>query len=143
MIANLIGYLIGGLLVLAMLSPIPIFGWLVYDRIEVLNNASVEQAVISRCYSHRSSRSGSAPTFGPVAVTESGLNIKGGFRWARRSWCESDIGESVSVLVHSERPENSRIYSFFQFWFLPLLMGFVVLIAYPLLYLKKKKARGA
>ena len=140
MIAKLIGYLIGGLLVLAMLSPIPLFAWLAYDRLEVLNSGSVQEAVIERCYSKRRSGSGSSTTFGPVAVTKNGLPVKGDFRWARRSWCESDIGDTVSVLVHQQNRDRSKIYSFTQFWLLPLFLGLVVFVGYPLLYLKKRKS---
>lgn len=140
MIAKALGYLIGGALVLAFFAPVPAAIWLVYDRVDILLNANTTTGTVIRCASHRSSSS-RALAFGPVARTESGLTVKGTFRFSKRDWCTAGIGDEVSILLDRRDADNSRIYTFFQFWFLPLLMSAIGFVLYPLLYLRKWRSR--
>lgn len=137
--ARLLGYLVGGLFVLAMLSPIPVTFYLLYDRITVSALPTVS-AVITECYYHRKSNS-SAASFGPVAVTAEEHQIRGEWRWNRRSWCERSIGDRVTVLLDSDDPQNSRIVTFEQFFALPLLMSLITFVAYPALVINHRKKR--
>ena len=139
MISKALGYLIGGLFLLAFLSPVPISIWLVYDRIDVYLNSSKQQATITHCYSHRSSGNNSRLSFGPVAVTQSGQKVKGDFKWSKRKWCEYGIGSQVTVLLKNNDMEDSRIFTFLQFWSLPLFFLFISFVLYPAMYIAKRK----
>ena len=139
MIAKIIGYVIGGLFILGLLAPIPISIWLIWDRIDVLTSTTKVGATIESCHQrYKSSGNRTKSSWGPVAVTESGLKIKGDFTWSKKSWCESGIGERVSVFVHPWDEDKNRINTFFQFWFFPVLMMSICLIFYPLSYRQKK-----
>ncbi|PTY38362.1 hypothetical protein BGP77_12600 [Saccharospirillum sp. MSK14-1] len=139
MISKIIGYSIGGTFIIAFFTPIPITLWLIYDRASVILNSSIEPATIVRCYSHRNSGSNSRLSFGPVAITESNTEVKGNFKWSKREWCVSDIGDDVSVLIHNQDKSKNRIFNFSQFWLMPLLFSLITFIAYPLGYVAKKK----
>ncbi|TQV88168.1 hypothetical protein [Aliikangiella coralliicola] len=143
MVAKIIGYLIGGLFVLGLLAPIPISLWMIWDRVTVLSSTEVEPALIESCHHrYRTSGSRSKGSWGPVAVTERGLKVKGDFTWSKKSWCESDIGDEVNVFVHPTDKSKNRINTFFQFWFLPIISTSFCLFFYPLSYrLKKKKKK--
>ena len=42
--SKVLGYIVGGLFVLGFLAPIPIAGWLVYDRVSVYRDAVIVPA---------------------------------------------------------------------------------------------------
>ncbi len=136
---KVLGYIIGAIFIVLLLSPIGVSCWLVYDRATVLLTTSTEQAVIQEChYKRRKTGSGYSGSWGPVAVTSDGIRIKGSFTWKRKGWCESGIGKEVPVFLHDTDTSKNRINTFFQFWFYPLFFTTVCLIFYPLSYKAKK-----
>lgn len=135
--AKFIGYLIGALFVLIFFAPIPVAGWLIYDRATVLLETEAAEAEIVECYSYRTSGSNARLSFGPVAVTANKVRVKGYFRWSRRSWCEAGIGDKVTVLLHPQDESKNRVYTFLQFWFLPLLFFIIGFVIYPAAYWAK------
>ena len=139
MITNLIGYLIGGIFVCLVMSPIFIGIWLAYDRIELLANSKKTQAVITSCY-HRSQTGSSKTKYSwvPVATTREAITIRGDFGWKKKSWCESDIGDNVTVYVYSNESDKNRINTFFQLWFYPCLAWLVSVL---MIYAGYKKHR--
>ena len=140
--STFLGYLIGGLFVCLMVAPIPIAGWLVYDRVERFANAEQAEATITECYRHsRSSGGTNKISWGPLAVTATSIKVKGDFKWSDRDWCEVAVGDKVTVLLHQDG--DHRIFSFLQFWALPLLMVTICLVFYPLSYRAKQKKQHA
>ena len=105
--------------------------------------AELQPAVIDRCYSKFVKRgSARVSVYGPVAITEQGLEVKGGFTRRPKEKCTGSIGKQVSVFVHPTQERFHRIHTFFQFWFFPLIFGLGSAIFYPLLY-KAKKVKDA
>ena len=143
MVAKVIGYTIGGMFIVLLLAPIGVSVYLWYDRITVLSTTEKAPATIVSCYHHyRTSGNRSVGSWGPLAQTSDGIEVKGSFRLSRKSWCEWFVGNDTHVLIDATSPDNSRIYSFVQFWFLPLLITLICLVFYPASYkLKKKKDR--
>lgn len=144
MLAKLIGYTIGAAFVALLLAPIPVTLWLIYDRVTVLNSTTTQSAVIEDCYhEYRTTGTTSKGSWGPVAVTQGGIRVRGDFRWRKKDWCLSDIGDEVSVFIHPTDTSKNRINSFMQFWFYPLLMTIICLVFYPLSYRAKKRKDAA
>ena len=144
MLAKLIGYSIGAVFVALLLAPIPITVWLIYDRAVVLSSTTAHAAVIEECYhEYRTTGNTSRGSWGPVAVTSDGTQVRGDFRWRKKDWCLSDIGDEVTVLLHPYDASKNRINSFMQFWFYPLLMTAICLVFYPLSYRAKKRKDAA
>lgn len=137
---KVIGYLIGGIFAIGVFVPLGFASWLIYDRSAVLLSTTLEDATIESCYYqrvHGSSR-GSA-SWGPVAVAANGVKVKGGFKWNKKSWCESGIGSKVSVFIHPSDSGKNRINTFFQFWFLPIALLLFCVIFYPAAYSAKRR----
>ena len=145
MIAKYIGYIIGAIFAVLLLAPIGYTAWLVYDVASVLTTTQLEEAQIQECHYKRVRKSSSSysGSWGPVAVTKSGLRINGDFTWKKKSWCESNIGDNVNVFVNENDPSKNRINTFFQFWFMPTAFLLVCLIFYPGSYILKKKRKNA
>ena len=143
MIVKFIGYLIGRIFVALMLLPLCYTVWLIYDASSVLISTETKEAKIEGCYYKRVRKSGSrhSSSWGPVAVTKSGITVKGDFTLAKKEWCESSIGNSVTVFINEGDPSKNHINTFFQFWFMPLIYLLVSIIIYPGLYMLRKKQR--
>ena len=140
MLAKLIGYTIGAVFIALLLAPIPITVWLIYDRVTVLTSTSLQPAVIEECYhEYRTTGNTSRGSWGPLAVTNDGIRVKGDFRWRKKDWCLSSIGDEVNVFVHPQDPGKNRINTFMQFWFYPTMMTVICLVFYPLSYRAKKR----
>ncbi|GLS27969.1 DUF3592 domain-containing protein [Marinibactrum halimedae] len=139
MIAKVLGYSIGALFIVILLAPIPLSIWFIVDRISLLTSATPARAIIEECYRHRRSGTNAKVSWGPVAVTVEGLKVKGDFKWSKKKWCESTIGDEVTVLLHPTDKNKHRIHTFFQFWFLPLVMTLICIVFYPLSYRAKKR----
>ena len=145
---KIIGYSIGGLFAIILLAPIVLAVWNTYELVSVLTSTVVEPAVISFC-SYQSGRnrsstgfrkgSGRGPTWVPIAVTQLGIKVEGKLGWGvTKQWCEKSMGHHVAVLIHPTDPTKNRIYTFFQFWFTPLILIVVSLLLYPQLYRMKR-----
>jgi len=70
----------------------------------------------------------------PVATTESGVRVRGTIMLPNREICNLSLGSNVSVLLNAENSDDNRIYSFVQFWALPVLFGSIPLIVLIALY---------
>ena len=144
MILKAIGYTIGALFALGLLAPIGFASWLVYDRITVLASTTTAPATIEDCHYKRSRSGGSVRgSWAPVAVTASGVRVRGSLHWSKKRWCESGIGDGVSVFLHASDPSKNRINTFFQFYFLPATLSLFCLVFYPASYRAKKQKDAA
>ncbi len=144
MIANVIGYTIGALFVIGILAPIGVASWMVYDRVAVLTSTESATATVESChYKRRKSGSSRTGSWAPVAVTDSGTEVRGSLYWSKKRWCESSIGNRVSVFLHATDAKKNRINTFFQFWFLPGILSLFCITFYPLSYRAKKRQRAA
>ncbi|MCG8434605.1 MAG: DUF3592 domain-containing protein [Gammaproteobacteria bacterium] len=140
MIAKFIGYLIGGIFAVGLLAPLGVAVWLIYDRTDVLLSTTLVGAVIEECHYKRVRKgSGYSGSWGPVAVTDTGVRVKGEFTWKKKAWCESGIGDEVTVFIHETDESKNRVNTFFQFWFMPLLFFLISAIFYPGSYIAKKR----
>lgn len=144
MIAKAIGYPIGILFAIGLLAPIGLASWMVYDRISVLTSTTSVEATVESChYKRKKSGSSSRGSWTPVAVTASGTEVRGSLYWSKKRWCESSIGDRVSVFSHPSNPSKSRVNTFFQFWFLPSILSLFCIVFYPASYRAKKKQLAA
>ena len=65
----------------------------------------------------------------PVAETNNGQKVHGDVMAPNKTLCSQMIGNQVTVLLHNSDASKNGIYSFIQFWSLPLLaMAFCLLI---------------
>lgn len=142
-IAKFIGYSIGAIFAVLLLLLIGFTAWHVYDVVSVLASTKTEKAQIEGCHYKiiKKSSSSYSVSWGPVAITKSGVRIKGDFTWKNKSWCESGIGESVTVFINENDASKNRINTFFQFWFTPTIFLLGCIIFYPVSYMLKKRKR--
>ena len=99
------------------------------DEVELLQNSSIESATISGCAYKEFTRKGRRNSqYATVAVTESGLNVTGHYIHPTRAGCEKRLYRDTKVLVADLGKEHNRIYSFFDFWLVPFLFGFVFVV---------------
>ena len=110
-----------------------VMGWMGADRVDLLFNSSVEDAVVVSCKG-KPPRRRTGPrgrsrswTYAPVAVTASGVKVKGSLSLSGKSWCEPLIGTKTTVLVHDTDVSKSRINSYIQFWLVPAFFLTLVL----------------
>lgn len=68
--------------------------------------------------------------FLPKATNDDGISAIGSVMLPTRAVCNLTIGSEVSILVHPSNAAENRIYSFVQFWALPIL-----LFSFPLIFL--------
>ncbi len=114
--------------------------WFTHDRVNLLEDAELQQATIIKCdYKYFSSSASTTRTgirrtsYTPIAITEQGEKVLGTLWWSSRNFCERRLNKQVSVFIHPTNPEKNRINSFFQLWLYPSLaiyFGFVILSFY-------------
>ena len=78
----------------------------------------------------------------PMAVSPEGDKAVGWLMMPNRSWCSQMVGRDVSILVYPDNPAENRIYSFLQFWALPLLiLAFALCIPLSLISVRGRSVR--
>ncbi|TRY33140.1 DUF3592 domain-containing protein [Aliiglaciecola sp. M165] len=138
--AKILGYIIGAVLLMGLLFPVPASIYFTYNALVAALTFERESAQITDCYSYRQKSSNRASTsFGPVAVSPSGTKAKGGFRWQKKAWCEYSIGDQVEILIDPKDRKNVLINSFMQLWFYPLLFSFLAIVISFAIYKNVKK----
>ena len=96
--------------------------WFMHDRIDLLQQAELENAIIIKCdykWGSVSSSGGTrrnATSYAPIAISEQGNKVRGTLWWASRDVCERSLNKRVSVLVNPTDQDKSRINTFFQFY---------------------------
>ncbi|WP_169828936.1 DUF3592 domain-containing protein [Marinobacterium jannaschii] len=108
--------------------------YIVYDRATLLVNATQVPSTIVDCGSEwvkvsdgparstTTTRYRDQVQYYPMAVSPEGDKAVGWLMMPNRSWCSQMVGREVSILVYPDNPAENRIYSFLQFWALPLLI---------------------
>lgn len=96
--------------------------------------------MIESCRSVRP-RGNTKASFVAVARAQTGEVVTGEFGWGKREYCESDIGDNVRILLNQNDSKDHRIFTFWEFFFIPLLLSVVAFVLYPLGYRAKKKHR--
>lgn len=129
---KIIGYLIGGALLFMVLIGPAIGLYLVSkDTVAALRYDGSEQGQIIDCRSVRAGGQNSRYNRVPVVQRPSGQTLSGTvdeIRFFRE--CDDQIGTIVEVLYDTEAPDNARINTFLEMWFLPIVIGAVNLIWY-------------
>lgn len=138
--AKIVGYLIGAVLLMGLLFPIPASVYFTYNALNAVLTFDRESAQITACYSHRQKSSNRVSiSFGPVAVSPSGTKAKGGFRWQKKAWCEYSLGDQVEILIDPNDDQKVLINSFMQLWFYPVLFTFLAIIISMAVFKNLKK----
>ena len=132
----------GGILLIL----IPIFIWLVYDRITLYMDSVLHDAVTTSCKGkwvkvqtsirnniHFNTRK--QVQYAPVAISKNGLKGVGNF-WFSQSLCQRMVGLNTKILINKKDTQQGTIYSFINFWFLPLL-----LLVFIILFLVFERAK--
>ena len=139
MFAKAVGYLIAGMLIVV---PVGFAVWLTYDRVNILTSTTLHKATIDHChYRQVKKKNRRKSSWAPVAVTVTGVSVKGHFYWSQKHWCQSSVGKQVSVFIHSHDASKNRINTFFQLWFLPVVLLFFCLVLYLGIYFLRKVCR--
>ncbi len=99
----------------------------IYNRGSLILNSEIVSAQITSCklisvYDDETERTTSH--YVPVVETELGEMAEGGVLMPNRATCSQQIGQHVSVLFNEQNVEDSRIYTFIQFWALPSFLLF-------------------
>lgn len=110
----------------AMILPVLILavitGWLINDRLRLIQVAEVQHATIVHCdYQVTRGKRGRNTSYTPVALSDQGIQVTGSLWWDTRTFCERRLNKPVEVLIHPTNPNKNRINSFFQFWLFPVL----------------------
>jgi Leucine-rich repeat (LRR) protein len=113
------------------------------DRFSVIKLSQWELATITSCVGkwvkiEERKHSGSYRDqlqFVPEATANSGLTVRGIIMLPTRAICNLTVGSSVSILVHPTNATENRIYSFIQFWLIPILI-----LSLPILFLIASKS---
>jgi hypothetical protein len=122
------------LLLITLVSAFYVF----YDRVSIMQQSQWESATITSCEgkwvkvetSTNSTQYRDQLQFLPKATSDSGAVALGSIMLPSRSVCNLSVGSEVSILVHPNNADENRIYSFIQFWALPILF-----LSFPLLFL--------
>jgi len=129
-----------GYLIFLILMTVGYF-YLASDKIDLLLNSETQDAKIVGCDSKHNSRAGlhivqkTFLSFYPVAQTMGGVNIKGFPFIPKEADCLKLKGRYVSVFVHKIDIEKSAINTFFNFWILPYI-GFYILLVFTVAGIK-------
>jgi hypothetical protein len=110
---------------------------LLYDRISIINGSQEVPATITSCESKwvkvtsttNSTKYRDQIQFLPKATNDDGITAIGSVMLPTRAVCNLTIGSEVSILVHPTNADENRIYSFVQFWALPILF-----FSFPLIF---------
>lgn len=142
--STLIGYTIGILFVIGLVGG-PAVGNYFFSRniyYAFVDAKSVEGEVYD-CHVLKS-RSGSTinRSWAPVAKDNEGNIAKGSFGWKKKKKCTDMFGDKVTMTVSSVSKDRNQINTFFQLWFMPLIMNGVCLVLYGAMikgFLKKRR----
>ncbi len=112
-----------------MILPLVCFLFLLGRNIWIIND-SVEEIGIQISCSVKTSQSGKVLARNiPVVQRKNGKKVYGSIGEPKVfDYCKGSIGKKVKVLVEKGGSEDARIYTFWQFWFLPMLFAFFSLI---------------
>ncbi|WP_448569533.1 leucine-rich repeat domain-containing protein [Thalassotalea ganghwensis] len=95
---------------------------------------------ISDTRSSANSRRKEQVQYYPIAETNNGVKVAGKVMLPTRKLCGQMVGTEVSVLIDANDETNHRIYSFIQFWALPLLaIAFCLLTIFGFIARKQVK----
>lgn len=129
---HLLSRLLGGMIVVALAIPLLLIG---KDRITVVSQSSLTDAIVVKCTYRNYSRKGSRvykSSYTPVALSVEGDRATGTLYLTNKSWCARMIGTSVPMFVHHSDPKQNRIGSFLQFWMFPFIaFAFLALFLLP------------
>lgn len=110
------------------------------DSFQALTFEGKAQGSIREC---TSVRSGTKRRRVPVVEYLSGLKVQGTVDEINYVFlCNDQIGKSVEVLYNTEKPEEAKINTFLEMWFLTSIFGIICLVWYPYAisyYIKKFK----
>ncbi|MCK4742436.1 MAG: hypothetical protein KAT25_01310 [Sulfuriflexus sp.] len=101
--------------------------WQFLDRINLLQNGSLETATIVKCDSKwltstsDNGRKTSNTVHTPVAITKDGTRVRGSLWWPSSKLCMRTMNREVTVVLHPSDRAQHHIVDFFQFWLFPAL----------------------
>jgi len=103
------------------------------DELELLRNSTQETAQITHCVKKtfdlgKAGEGRVNQQFATEAVLASGHRVVGAFVNPTQGLCEKRLYRDVTILVHQQDKNRSRMNSFFDFWLTPFLFGLAVLI---------------
>ncbi len=129
---KIIGYLIGGaFLVITLLGPAIGLYLVSKDTVAAWRYSGTEQAQIIDCRSFRAGGQNARYNRVPVVRRPSGKTLSGTVDEIRYFWeCDNQIGTTVEVIYDTNNPDNAKINTFLEMWFLPIVIGAVNLIWY-------------
>ncbi len=138
MVAKYFGYLIGGLFAIALiLAPISVTSYFLFDSAYTILKLEPKEAVVTKCFTKRSSTGKPLTRNVPRAITTEGEIANGMIGELKYlSTCDEMVGDTLSVYIDPNNHKNNRINTFWQMWFLPLIFTTICLLWYP--YLIKK-----
>jgi len=109
--------------------------WQFLDRINLLQNGTVETATIVKCESKWLTgissdlrRKISNTVHAPVAVTKNGTKVRGSLWWPSSKLCARTLNREVTVVLHPSDKAQHHIVDFFQFWLFPALALYLSLL---------------
>ncbi len=97
----------------------------IYNRGSILLNSEIISGQVTSCevvsfYDDANDRMTSS--YAPVVESEYGTIVEGVIPMPNKAACSQQIGQHVSVLFNEQKAEESRIFTFIQFWATPALL---------------------
>lgn len=112
---------------------------LMYPKIYLVTKGSMKNAKFFECESKGNTRSMTTnnknfTSFGQIAKTPEGEIAYGLPFLLDKKLCEQRVGEVVSVFIHPTDPKKNQINTFFNFWLLPYIGFYIIILMLDGLY---------